>query len=102
MEAASVGATLLARDGSLPTSPGVAPTRLASDTHPIDGVIRCGCCLRLPLVGEPVTRHRSRKGGTDWACGECERSGRAASLGEIVERERVRSLGGAMNVRRAA
>lgn len=92
---------MLARDGSLPTSPGVAPTRQAADTHPIDGVIRCGCCKRLPLIGEPVTHRRSRK-GSDWACDECERSGASASLGEIVERDRVRSLGGAMNVRRAA
>jgi hypothetical protein len=69
--------------------------------HPIDGAVRCACCGRFPLVGEHVTRHinRSRR---EWACDSCEGSGRGARLGAVTDSDRVRSLGGAANVRTAA
>jgi hypothetical protein len=69
--------------------------------HPIDGVVRCACCGRFPLVGERVTRHVGRK-GDDWACASCESDGRSSRLGAVAASDRVRSLGGANNVRRAA
>ena len=77
-------------------------TSLAAEIeHPIGGVVRCACCGRFPLVGEEVTRHISRS-GREWACQSCESAGRGASLGAITDSDRVRSLGGASNVRRAA
>ena len=69
--------------------------------HPVDGSVRCACCGRFPLVGEQVTRHLSRHGG-EWACESCEGAGRGARLGAITDSDRVRSLGGARNVRPAA
>ena len=69
--------------------------------HPIDGVVSCASCGRFPLVGEQVTRHIGRK-GDGWACASCESDGRGMRLGEVAESDRVRSLGGASNVRRAA
>jgi hypothetical protein len=66
---------------------------------PIDGVARCCCCNRFPLVGEQVTRRRRRK-GSGWVCERCEASGRGKRVGAALERDRIRSFGGAMNVRR--
>ena len=71
------------------------------DEHPIDGVVRCAVCKRFPLVGEQVTRHEGRRDG-DWACETCESSGRGARLGAVTGSDRVRSIGGAANVHRAA
>lgn len=71
------------------------------DEHPIDGVVRCAVCERFPLVGEQVTRHESR-GDDEWACETCESSGRCARLGAVTGTDRVRSIGGAANVHRAA
>ena len=72
-----------------------------AEEHPIDGVVRCACCGRFPLVGERVTRHVGRK-GDDWACASCESDGRGSRLGAVAASDRVRSIGGANNVRRAA
>jgi hypothetical protein len=69
--------------------------------HPIGGAVRCACCGRYPLVGEHVTRHVSRS-SREWACESCESAGRGARLGAITDSDRVRSLGGARNVTRAA
>jgi hypothetical protein len=100
MEAATApGAGLQARDGALPTVP--FDTRHDSDREAIDGVARCGCCGRFPLLGEQVVRHAGRSGGS-WACEGCETGGRARRLGEVIGQARVRSLGGALNVRRLA
>ena len=74
---------------------------LAQVQHPVDGNVRCACCGRYPLVGEVVTRHVSRS-AREWACESCESAGRGARLGAITDSDRVRSLGGALNVHRAA
>lgn len=101
MEAASAtGSLLLTRDGAIPASPSLHPGSRAGDRQPIDGVVSCSCCERFPLVGERITRHEGKRGG--WACESCERDGKGRKLGPIAERDRIRSLGGAMNVRRAA
>jgi hypothetical protein len=71
------------------------------EEHPIDGVVRCAVCERFPLVGEQVIRHGGRGDG-EWACETCERSGRSARLGTVTGSDRVRSIGGAANVHRAA
>jgi hypothetical protein len=100
MEAATApGEPPLTRDGGVPA----APARAASETvagHPIDGVARCACCSRFPLVGERVVRHVGRS-ESGWVCDGCERAGRGSRIGPVAESDRVRSLGGAMNVRRA-
>lgn len=101
MEAATApGSPLLARDGAFPATPRVPPTAIAADSQPIDGVTRCACCDRFPLVGEQVVRHSGRK-GAGWVCSTCETAGRGERLGEVISSARMRSLGGAMNVRRA-
>lgn len=69
--------------------------------HPIDGVVRCAVCERFPLVGEQVTRHAG-SADAEWACETCENSGRSAGLGAVTGSDRVRSIGGAANVHRAA
>lgn len=98
MEAATTpGSGLLPRDGSVPavpSRPGEAGAREA-----IDGVVTCSCCGRFPLLGELVIRHEGRR-RAGWVCQCCEDAGRARRLGAITGRARVRSLGGAMNVRR--
>lgn len=71
------------------------------EERPIDGVVRCAVCDRFPLVGEQVTRHEGR-GDDEWACETCESSGRSARLGAVAGTDRVRSIGGAANVHRAA
>jgi hypothetical protein len=76
-------------------APAVAPER------PIDGVVRCAACGRHPLVGEQVTLHAGRS-GPEWACETCEGGGHGDGLGAVSGRERVRSVGGAANVHRAA
>jgi hypothetical protein len=88
----------LIREGSPGGPPEAAPE--PQPQHPIDGVVRCGSCGRYPLVGEQVTRHVSRR-GEDWACANCESDGRARRLGDALDADRVRSLGGAANVHRA-
>lgn len=100
MEAATADTTgsLLTRDGAVLAAP--APTQIGSK-QPIDGVTQCACCSRFPLVGELVTRHSAGEAG-GWACSSCERAGRADRLGPASGSDRVRTLGGAMNVRRAA
>jgi len=100
MEAASApGSPPLSRDGALPVAPHVSPSSVASQTQPIDGVVTCVCCRRFPLVGEQVT-HRVGHKRAGWVCATCESLGRAARLGGVDRTDRVRSLGGAMNVRR--
>jgi hypothetical protein len=69
------------------------------DRHPIDGIVSCACCSRFPLVGERVTRHEGKRAG--WVCAGCEAAGRGERLGPSGSTDRVRSLGGARNVRRA-
>jgi hypothetical protein len=102
MEAATApGSPLLARDGGVPTAPRTLSNATLADRQPIDGVTECACCGRFPLIGERVVRHEGRKGG-GWVCDGCEHGGRGEGLGRIVATERVRSLGGAMNVRRAS
>lgn len=83
---------------------GVVP-RESPELHPIDGVVHCECCGRFPLVGELVTEHAGAKRNGDdriWACPTCESDGRATRLGPATGGDRVRTLGGAANVRRAA
>jgi hypothetical protein len=95
MEAASAKA-----GGGLPPTPS-PQSYLHPAEHPIDGDVRCAVCRRFPLVGEQVTRHAAR-GKDAWACETCETSGRGARLGAVAGSDRVRSIGGAANVHRAA
>lgn len=102
MEAASAHHSApLTRDGDVPATPavGAGPVDLAAE--PIDGVVRCCCCKRFPLLGEHVVHHR-RGGRAGWVCAGCEAEGRGGRLGPVVRTARIRSLGGAMNVRRIA
>jgi hypothetical protein len=100
MEAAtSADSPLLSRDGALPMAP-AAPGAGEGRNDPIDGVALCCCCGRFPLVGEHVVRRDGRKRG-GWVCERCENIGAGERIGAATERARVRSLGGAMNVRRA-
>jgi hypothetical protein len=69
--------------------------------RPIDGAVSCAACGRFPLVGERVTLHAG-SGRAEWACEPCEGAGRGEPLGAVRGRDRVRSVGGAANVRRAA
>lgn len=89
----------LMREGTPSGPPSAAPG--PRPQHPIDGVVRCGCCGRYPLVGERVTLHAGRR-GEGWACASCEGEGRGERLGSVGETIRVRSLGGAANVHRSA
>lgn len=105
MEAASLrNARTLVRDGDVPatpTQPGAADAAGAPGVA-ISGVVACACCRRAPLVGETVTL-RGRGPRLAWVCTMCEgtRRRKARRLGPAERTERVRSLGGAMNVRRA-
>ena len=55
----------------------------------------------LPLVGEEVVRHAAKgRKPTAWVCERCEVAGRAGSYGPATGRARIRTVGGAMNVRR--
>lgn len=87
------------REGSPGGPPTAAPGPLPQ--RPIDGVVRCGCCHRFPLVGEQVVRHAGRR-GEEWACASCETDGRGKRLGPVTDSDRVRSLGGAATVHRTA
>lgn len=100
MEAATAfGAALGNRDGANP----IAPTAHVHAREAIDGVAQCSCCHRYPLVGEQVVRHSGAGRRADgWACERCERAGRARRLGPVAAIARVRSFGGALNVRRLA
>lgn len=99
MEAATASsAGLLSRDGAFPIAPAVHDLQAG---EPIDGVARCACCHRYPLVGEQVVRHEAKgRRAEGWACTDCEDAGRATRLGPAVSATRVRTFGGALNVRR--
>ena len=107
MEAATAkDAGLLTRDGALPVAPPVPHAKAdranGAGREPIDGVTSCACCGRHPLVGEQVVHHAAHgRKPTAWVCEACESAGRARRLGPPDGRVRVRSFGGAMNVRRA-
>jgi hypothetical protein len=107
MEAAtSRDAGLLTRDGALPVAPSTPTAKgegpSGSSREAIDGVTSCACCGRHPLVGEQVVHHAAAgRKPTAWVCESCEAAGRARRLGPPDGRVRVRSFGGAMNVRRA-
>ena len=98
MEAATAsGAGLLNRDGANP----LAPTNHAPAREAIDGIAQCKCCHRYPLVGAQIVRHAAQGRQPDaWVCSSCEEAGRARRLGPVDSITRVRSFGGAMNVRR--
>jgi hypothetical protein len=102
MEAATTPMTSPSpRDGFVPAAP-PAPTGVPSTAgEPIDGVARCSCCKRFPLIGEQVVRHVGPD-DSGWVCEGCEAAGRGDRIGPPDERARIRSCGGAMNVRRAA
>lgn len=101
MEAATTGhGSLLPRDGAVPAAPQTPDATSNAPREPIDGVARCACCERFPLVGEQVVMHVGRK-RSGWVCDRCEAAGRGDRLGAAGARVRVRSFGGAMNVRRA-
>lgn len=101
MEAATTsGGSLLTRDGAVPVAPALSAPSPGAAGEPIDGVARCGCCERFPLVGEQVTLHSGRK-GSGWVCDSCEATGRGDRLGKATSKARIRSIGGALNVRRA-
>jgi hypothetical protein len=101
MEAATAsGSSPLARDGAVPAAPSARARPQAGGRDAIDGVARCTCCERFPLVGETVVHHRGSKGG-GWVCERCEAAGRGERIGRAESSVRIRSFGGAMNVRRA-
>lgn len=81
------------------TTLGAAPAA-TDDPHPIDGIVSCACCSRFPLVGERVTRHDGRGAG-GWVCASCEEAGRGKRLGPSGASDRIRTLAGVANVRRA-
>lgn len=91
----------LARDGDVPATPALRAGLIDPSAEPIDGVLRCSCCERFPLLGEHVV-HRHGGGRAGWVCTGCEAEGRGEALGPAVRTARIRSLGGAMNVRRVA
>ncbi len=100
MEAATTTRSgLMMRDGAIPAAPPLPVNPDKAPTQPIDGVADCCCCERFPLVGEQVIRHAGRK-QSGWVCERCEATGRGERIGPPVERARIRSFGGAMNVRR--
>jgi hypothetical protein len=66
----------------------------------MDEFVACGVCARTPLIGERVAV-MSRAEIEVAVCDLCLRNPRVAALGEQVRRERVRSVAGAANVRRA-
>ncbi len=101
MEAATAsGSSLLTRDGAVPAAPSVPDDRHSHGREAIDGVARCACCERFPLVGETVVRRSGRR-KSGWVCERCEASGRGERIGPSESVVRIRSFGGAMNVRRA-
>jgi hypothetical protein len=61
---------------------------------------RCSVCSRTPVVGEEVTvMLKSRRESV--VCDLCVERPRAATLGEAIRRERIRSAAGAETVRRS-
>jgi hypothetical protein len=101
MEAATAaGPEMLTRDGAVPAAPPLPPEAAIGHRQPIDGVARCSCCDRFPLVGEQVVRHSGRK-RSGWVCERCEAAGRGEAIGAAGERVRIRWIGGARNVRRS-
>ncbi|MGI9557600.1 MAG: hypothetical protein ACR2N5_06635 [Solirubrobacterales bacterium] len=102
MEAASASAGPLIRDGEIPAAPRLPQAAAPSASAiAIAGAVRCSSCARVPLIGEVVgiRRHRAE---TRWVCEPCARSSRKARKGDELGTQRVRSFGGALNVRRAA
>lgn len=102
MEAASATDLMLVRDGGVPAAPShgySSPT--AGQGSPIAGAVSCACCSRVPLVGEVVTAREYRK-STRWVCEPCSVTKRRARRGRELRSVRIRSFGGALNVRRAA
>jgi hypothetical protein len=66
----------------------------------MDEFTPCSACSRTPLVGERVTvMHDGRRESA--VCDLCLERPRTAVLGEPARRERVHSVAGAANVRRA-
>jgi hypothetical protein len=102
VEAASATQAPLVRDGDVPATP-ISPRRPGTQVWvaaAIAGAVHCGCCSRAPLVGETVSL-RVRGNTSRWVCEVCEHARRWRPLGRELRRERVRSVGGALNVRRA-
>jgi len=101
MEAATAsGSSALAREGAVPAAPSARAHPQAGGRDAIDGVARCACCERFPLVGETVVQRRGER-GSGIVCERCEASGRGERIGRAGSSVRIRSFGGAMNVRRA-
>lgn len=66
----------------------------------MDEFTRCCACTRTPLVGEEVTLMRDGRRESA-VCDLCLERPRSKVLGEPVRRERIHSIAGAANVRRA-
>jgi hypothetical protein len=66
----------------------------------MDEFTSCSVCARTPLIGEEVTAFGDGR-RESMVCSLCLERPRAASLGERLRSERVRSAAGAANVRRA-
>jgi hypothetical protein len=66
----------------------------------MDEFDRCSVCARTPLVGEGVTVLR-RADREATVCDLCLAKPRAATLGEEIRRDRVRTAAGADTVRLA-
>ena len=102
VEAASATMGPLVRDGEIPAAPSWGVGLVSSSkSSAIAGAARCGCCSRVPLVGENVTLRRHR-GVMAWVCEPCGLTRRRGRRGVALRSDRVRSFGGALNVRRAA
>ena len=92
----------LVRDGEIPAAPSHGYSSPASaQIGPIAGAVSCSCCSRVLLVGETVTA-REHRGSAIWVCAPCSRSRRRARRGRELRSDRIRSFGGALNVRRAS
>lgn len=106
MEAASsTSQPLLARDGGAPIAPAGPEPTVEHLGVPISGACECSACKRTLLIGEAAFIHRKVARNNEvlseaWICELCEHKRVARRAGRAVRRERVRSLGGAMNVRR--
>ncbi|MGH2980619.1 MAG: hypothetical protein ACRDKV_01070 [Solirubrobacterales bacterium] len=66
----------------------------------MDEFTPCSACSRTPLVGEEVTVMRDGRREAA-VCDLCLDRPRTATLGDAARRERIRSVAGAANVRRA-
>jgi hypothetical protein len=70
----------------------------AAKGRAMDEFDRCSVCARTPLVGEGVTVLR-RADREATVCDLCLAKPRAAALGELIRRDRVRTAAGAATVR---